>query len=275
MTDSLTIGPSIDTLGDKTVVESSNFDSGILQIDGDAIRAEAAAAKEEQALIAGKFKTQDDLVKAYKELESKLGAPKTEAPAEAPEGDSENAEAPEGDAEKTETADAPKLDFEALSAEYAEKGELSPESFESLEKAGIPKAIAETYVAGLQAIQTIRGGQLYEAAGGKDAYDALVKWGSQNLPEAQRNAFDAAINTAILEGDMTAASLMIKGVQAQMGGSEPRLLSPTDNSRSASSPDAPFADRSEMVKAMSDPRYRRDPDYVQQVQRRLAASTFA
>ena len=33
---------------------------------------------EKQELLLGKFKTQEDLVKAYKELESKLGQPKAE-----------------------------------------------------------------------------------------------------------------------------------------------------------------------------------------------------
>jgi hypothetical protein len=66
--------------------------------------------------------------------------------------------------------------------------------------------------------------------------------------------------------------MMIQAVKAQMGNGEPNLLNTVTGA--AGDGVQPFANRSEMVEAMRDPRYANDPGFVQQVQQRLAISDF-
>lgn len=291
----MAIGPTMDSLGEgtATVVDdnSSRFNAepgsnGVIHI---------SPKPPQEQLIAGKFKSQDDLLKAYKELEAKLGAPKepeaTPAAAPKPETPSTNLKMDTGQPKADDKAPAPKdgdkepaaadgtpaevtpLDFTNYSNEFFEKGELSEDSYKALEKDyKLPKDVVDTFIEGQQAILTLRGQSLYDAAGGKEAYTALTTWGAANLPAEQKAAFNTAIDTAIRTGDTAAASLLISAVKAQMGGGEPRYVS-TQN-KDAGPAVQPFANRSEMTAAMRDPRYRTDAAYEQEVRERLRVSNF-
>lgn len=271
----ISVGPNVDAILSADPGAPMPYDGGMLEITPES----PAAAEPAAELLAGKFKSVDDLAKAYKELESKLGAPKDAAKQEeTPAEDSAPAkmgDKAEDKAEETPAEDAPAeaaLDIASMSAEYAENGTISDDSYAALEKAGISREFVDTYVQGLEAIQQVRQSQLFETAGGKAEYEALVKWGSQNLPEAQRNAFDNAVDAAILEGDLTAVTMLVQGVRSQMAGSEPNLLQTTNSSSSNPNGVQPFANQSAMMEAMRDPRYRSDPMYVAEVQARLAIS---
>lgn len=251
---------------DSNIPELGASGAGTISVGPDDVAAEEEAPKEEgsepsaeEELIAGKFKTQDDLIKAYKELESKMGAKPEEA------------EASEDGKEEASDSRQLEIDFEGLGKEFAESGSLSEDSLKALSEAGIPEEISSTYIEGINAIQTLRGNQLYEAAGGKEAYEAAVKWGSQNLDEKQREAFDTAVNAAIIEGDFAAASMMIQSVKAQMGGNEPSYVKASTGSTNAEGI-RPFESREDMMAAMRDPRYSKDAEYVAMVQKRLAIS---
>jgi hypothetical protein len=158
------------------------------------------------------------------------------------------------------------------SNEFFEKGELSEASYEKLAKAGLDKGVVDTFIEGQKAIQQVRGSALYEAAGGKDAYNALVAYGSKSLTEAEQASFNKAIDIAITTGDSTAASLLIAGIKAKMGGGEPNYVA-TQNKNGAPAFE-PFASRADLSKAMRDPRYRTDGDYVREVQERLRVSNI-
>jgi hypothetical protein len=304
MTDqpAVSVGPDVNAILNGSAdapaqIADSNFSddgAGIVQMEGSTPAAKPEGEGEE--LILGKFKTQADLEKAYKALEGKLGS-KQETPAEEPAADPKDdgvptmGEKPEGEAEgepegygeETEAGseagetedkgdEAPALDFEALGNEFAENGELSDASYETLEKSGISREITDQYIEGFRAIQTLRGQQLYTAAGGEAEFKSIVEWGTNNLPQEQQDAFNNAINSAILEGDFTASSMLIQAVKSQMGNGEPNLLN--TNSGTASDGVEPFKSRSDMAAAMRDPRYATDAGYNAEVQRRLAISEF-
>jgi hypothetical protein len=269
----LSIGPDVaailgapDTPG---VVTESNFSAEMDQSTGTmhiGPKSPAATVAPDSGLIAGKFKSQDDLLAAYKELEAKLGKP-AEATEPAPD---QSIEAPDGTEPIVEAPAG--LDLAGFSTEFAETGALSEDSFTALEAAGIPRAYAETFTEGFKAIQTLRGQQIHAAAGGAEEYAAITAWGTQNLSPEQQGAFNTAIDTAMQQGDYTSISMMISGVKAQMGSGEPQLL--TGRSGNGVAAVEPFASRAEMAAAMRDPAYSRDGDYVASVQRRLAVSTF-
>ena len=76
-----------------------------------------------------KFSSAEDMAAAYQALESKLGNPEA-TPAE-----------PEG--EQPESVSA----INAATDEFMESGKLSDETFEALEKSGLPKQLVESYIA--------------------------------------------------------------------------------------------------------------------------------
>ena len=264
----LTIGPTLETLDDG--------------VTADFVEITSADTQQEETpadLIGGKFKSQDDLLKAYQELEKKLGAPKEEAPVEEAKDEPKTKmgeEAEEGDQtlEDTPSSETSELDVVKFANEFFEKGELSEESYQELaDNHKLPKDVVDTFMAGVQAMQSQRMSEIHKAAGGEEAYADMIKWGTDNLPQAEIDAFNAAIDQAVVQGEYTNLNMLVKGIRAQMSGDEPRYVE-SRNSNTASNGTQPFANRSEMVKAMSDPRYSRDPRYVQEVMARLAASDF-
>jgi hypothetical protein len=205
-----------------------------------------------------KFKTVEDFVKSHSELEKKLGAtpPKKDEPA------------PQTQTEVTvEAAKKAGIDVDALSAEYAKNGELSAESLESLNKAGFNKAAVDGYIAGQKAIADQQTATLEAVAGGKDQLKATLEWAKANLTEAERNGYDAALDS----GNIELVKLAMQGVVSKYtaaNGSDPALVGGGEETRSGDA--APFASQAEIIRAMQDPRYKTDTAYQAKVYARLA-----
>jgi hypothetical protein len=112
--------------------------------------------------------------------------------------------------------------------------------------------------------------QVYEMAGGKDEYTAMVTWAAANLSEKEIAAYDNVVSS----GDFNATALAVDGLRARYvkaKGSNPKLIS-GDGTIGASN--AGFTSTFEMTKAMRDPRYGKDPAYTKQVEQRAMRSNF-
>jgi hypothetical protein len=277
MSDAISVGPTLDSLSDTPgVVVESNYEGGMVDLQRAPAEPEA-----DPELIGGKFKTQDDLLKAYKELESGIGKPKEDAPAaEEKPADPLKMGEPEPEAEgdpvegeeEPAAEEAPALNVQELSTQYLETGELTEDNYTALAAVGISKEYVDAFAEGIQATQTLRTQELHKAAGGEEEFNALLKWGGANLSEEQQSAFNTATEVAVGEGDFTAATMLIQGVKSQMVGNEPNLLNTTTD---VSDPAVqPFGSQSEVSAAMRDPAYRSDPAYVASVQARLAVTNL-
>lgn len=175
---------------------------------------------------------------------------------------------------KTEIADAKTqleangVDFNALEEEYNENGELSKESYKLLEDKGYPKALVEAALAGWQAKADAFANKIIEDAGGKRAYGQLQKFVAKQGAKAV-----AAFNEIVEKSDLNVVSSYIAGIKAQMQaqhGTDNPVLGGAD----ATGKSQGYADASEMIKAMSDSRYGKDPNYMKEVERKVAASKF-
>ena len=211
---------------------------------------QGASQEERPDWLPQKFKTPEDLAAAYRTLEQKLG----QKPAE-----------PVGDDEAQEAVEAAGLDFASLEAEYLSGG-LSEESYSRLEAAGIPKDVVDAYIAGQEALASQIRYEVLSEVGGADTYAEMVDWASQNLSPAEIAAYDNAVES----GDLNIVKLAVEGLKARYErafGSEPRLLNGTVSNSSEG-----FRSVEEMKAAMRDPRYRVDPAYRKDVERRVANS---
>lgn len=203
-----------------------------------------------------KFKSPEDMAKAYAELESKLGQPKPNATPSDP--------APENPQQALQEKG---LDLNDFSQEFAAKGELSPESYEKLSKAGYSKDIVDNYIAGQQARAAQFDSTIKTEVGGDEKYSEMVDWAKANLTPAEIAAYNAAVSS----GNAEQAKLAALGLSAKFSkavGSDPQRLL---GGQKAGSVDV-FESTAQVTEAMRDPRYRNDPAFRAKVQSKLARS---
>ena len=219
-----------------------------------------------------KFKTPEELVSSYSELEKKLGKG-----SELPEGKEETKETiteekrdeiQEQETEVAKVMEKVGLDFNEFQTEYNEQGELSDKAYEALNKAGFPKTLVDTWIQGQQALQNDMNNQVYSSVGGKESYDTMLTWAKENLPETDITAF----NTSVESGEPNLVKFAVQGLHAryrsEVGGQEPQLTQGTVTDSSGGS----FQSAAELTAAMRDPRYAKDPSYRSSVANKLSRS---
>ena len=227
---------------------------------------EAPVTPEVKPVVTPEVKTEEtDYKKLYEELKAKEATPPAKTPEELA---AEAGKTPE------EIAAAKALEDKGLSLgdyqkEFNEKGELSPESYQKLETAGIDKATVDAYIEGRKAVAEATANSLYAEAGGTDRYVEMLEWAKGSLKPEEILAF----NSAVTSGDMTKAGLAVKGLYAQFTNNvgEPPSGMLKGNPGGASPTNA-FSSRAEMTAAMNDPRYSKDPVYRAEVERKTINS---
>ena len=195
---------------------------------------------------------------------------------ETPEDDSKNTELSQSDiSDRQKMEDDLKaelsskgLDFSALEKEYIEKGELSEDSLNQLNKAGYPKSMVDAYIAGLQAMSDRFVNSVYEAAGGKEEYTKVTAFLSSQPADVVK-----AYNDTIQSGNLGAIKLAISGIQAQMtktyGTNNPTIMGqPNAGTKEG------YTSMEQMTKDMSDPRYQVDPKFTRDVIMKIKNATI-
>lgn len=214
-----------------------------------------------------KFKSPEDMAKAYAELESKIGKPaEPKADPETPADTPAPADATPDDADKALSERG--LDMAKFSNEFAEKGELTPESYAELEKAGLTKDIVDQYIEGQKARATQYESSVKAEVGGDENYNQMVTWAKSNMSAEEISAF----NNAVSSGDVNQAKLAVLGLStrySKANGSDPKR---TIGGGKAGAEDA-FESTAQLTEAMKDPRYKSDPAYRNAVQNKLARSS--
>jgi hypothetical protein len=223
---------------------------------------------EEVALIGGKFKSQEDLLKAYKELEAKLGG---KTPEEAEEPAEEQPEASEEVPEQPEEADH----FAKAAAEY-ESGQLSDETIEELSKMDskeLIKKYVEFYTKNsqqqqAQAVAESEQAAIKQIAGGDKGYAEMIQWAAGNLDQNEINAFNNVTNSGNVDAIKFAVEALNNRYKAAEGHEAPLLSGKTAKSRGPQ----PYRSQAELARDIANPKYDKDPAFREDVMARLAAS---
>lgn len=168
------------------------------------------------------------------------------------------------------TLKAAGLNMDDFTREFTESGTLSEESFQKLEKAGFPRPLVEQYLAGAKVNVTIAKEQEAEikgTVGGPEAYKALTQWAADNLNADEIEAY----NNIMASGDIKAIKFAVAGLKARYDAqAEPNLIG--GNARSTTTKTDVFRSAAEVVAAMKDSRYGKDPAYTRDVEMKLARS---
>lgn len=212
--------------------------------------AEEPKEQERPQWLPEKFKSPEDMARAYSELEKKLGGKQE----------------PEGEKESP----APNIHPDAIksySEEYLRDGKLSDKSYAELAALGVDRSLVDAYVAGQQALVERQADSIYSTVGGKEAYSRMVGWASENLSKDEIAAF----NDVVQSGDLRKINLAVSGIHSRMkaSSSEPSLVMGKSASKA---PSGAFRSTAELVAAMRDPRYQTDPAYRADIESRLSIS---
>ena len=229
----------------------------------------------ENELIGGKFRTQEDLLKAYQELQTKLGS--NEKTEEGEEATAEADEAPTDEAtEEEEPADETVDYMFELNKEFEEKGQLSEEAIDKLSAMDTKDLIAsymkyqakssEQARAGLQNQEAINA--IKNSVGGDEAYGEMINWAAENLPPEEINDYNSITNS----GNATAIKFAVESLANRYRNSE-GYEAPLVTGRKADSSVKPYRSQAELARDIGNPLYSTDPAFRQDVEDRLARST--
>ena len=270
-------------MAETLTIDSTPDVAKVGEVDGIALSADEQDSlavgeqivEQQEQMLAGKYKNAEELEKAYIELQSKLGE-KDGKEENTPEAEQEEV-LPEESEESTEEPSEAATLITSASEEFAESGNLTPETLEKFNQMS-SKDLVEAYMK-VQAslpddsneggvdITTAAVNEVKNFAGGEKAYQSIVNWASENLDQGSIQAFDNIIGT----GDVSAIKLAVTGLKSQYensNGYEGRMIT---GKAPVAKQDA-YRSQAELVEAMANPKYEKDPAYRQDVIEKLERS---
>jgi hypothetical protein len=188
-----------------------------------------------------KFKAPEEMAQAYSELEKRLGQGAGNFSVEA---------------------------LEPFSKEFYENGDLSEESIQKVVSLGLPEQVVRAYVDGQKAVLESQTNAIMQTVGGEQQYQSMIEWASENIDETEIDAF----NSIMESGNMPSIKMAVEGLRARYekaaGSSTGKLI----QGEATGPAGGAFRSIAEIVAAMKDPRYARDPAYRKDVESRVALS---
>lgn len=235
-----------------------------VEIQADETGAEAPIeelkVQEKPEWLPDKFKTPEDMAKAYGELEKQFTKDRQTK-------DSTEEESQSLEIEAKETVENAGLNFEELSESYAKNGELSETEYSKLESSGISKDLVDQYIAGQQAIANNVQTEIYSQIGGQESYKEMVQWAGENMTENEVTAYNQAVNS----DSRASIDLAVQGLKARYdaaNGREPSLI----GGRPSQSQGESYQSWAQVTVDMNSPSYKTDPAFRQKVQDKIGRS---
>ena len=220
--------------------------------------------RQQEGLLAGKYSSAEELEKAYKELEGKLGE-KSEPVSEEEESEIETEEEVSNDYE-------PNI-LDAL-WEEGTNDSLSEETFEELKNMD-PVEVAKLAMEQRNRSQAPESrdftdqdvDQIQGLVGGEENYNQMLGWAQGNLPSQEIELFDAVMD----QGNTLAAYFAVKAMALSYQDSVGKDGQMVTGKAPKSDGDV-FKSQQEMVEAMNDPKYNDDPAYRDAIMEKLKRS---
>ena len=264
MAETMTYDPGTDTV---------TTENNLTPDEQDSLEVGTEMQNQQEGLLAGKYKDAQELEKAYAELEAKLGQNETKDSTEAKEEEVLSEESEEGSQDYSEGA---QLINDASEEYWNNDGNLAPETlekFSGMSSQDLVTAYMEYSKSNPQQSEPVAdlsetdANSIKNSVGGDAQYNQMTQWAAQNLDQNVIEAFDNLLDS----GNAGAIQLAVNGIRAQYEnatGYEGRMYT---GKAPVSSSDV-FRSQPELVAAMSDPRYDRDPAYRQDIIEKLDRS---
>ena len=227
---------------------------------------------EQEGLLAGKYKNAEELEKAYVNLQQKLGNKSDDT--ESTQTDDE----PEASTESTDDTVNDDEDYSVLETAWAEAvdGDFTDETIKALDNLknedlvnmhlAYRKNVEDNYIQ-QRSLTKKEMAELQDVAGGPEGYQNMIKWAGETLDKNEVDMFNAAIN----RGDPLSCFFAIRSLSFRYEDANGKTgvmvtgKAPTERGNT-------YRSQAEVVEAMSDPRYDKDPAYRQDVMKKLERS---
>jgi hypothetical protein len=256
-----------------TTPQTETMSDNLTADEQDSLAVGEKLVAEQEGLLAGKYKDAAELEIAYVELQKKLGSK------EEPTEDVEQTSATEDETEETTLSDGASLISSANDEYYANNGKLSEETLNKFSDMS-SKELVEAYLEVQNTDAFKNQGEVADLsdadintiknfAGGDTQYDNIIAWANTNLDAQSQEAFDSIVNT----GSVDAIKIAVSGLKSQYeaaNGFEGKMY--TGKAPKANTD--VFRSQAELVAAMSDKRYDRDPAYRQDIIEKLDRSNL-
>jgi len=254
---------------ETTTLDNLNAD------EQDSLKVGEAMVEAQDELLAGKYKDAQELEKAYVELQKKLGDKGSGDSSEA--GDSEDSEEVESkeDREEEEEAEVDTSQDGILDElwDQANGDEYSKETLEKLSKMDAVD-IADMHLRYRDKMEQTQPQiteqqvtELKNVVGGEQQYGEMLQWAKDSLNPQEIQMFDAVME----RGDPLAAFFAVRSLAYRYEdsrGVDGKMVTGTAPKGDGSQ----FTSQAEVVEAMSDPRYDRDPAFRQKIMKKLERS---
>ena len=241
-------------------------------------------------MLAGKYKSAEELETAYLELQKKLG----ESPASTAEDTAEPAQEFEFYGEdgsvNYETANEVygeqlgntfkdnDIDPFEMNKHFVENnGTLSDEMYDKLGQAGLSKSLVDSYLKGVREevgfdapAATLTDAEIADVksiANGEEGYQSLMNWAGNNLSKEDQDNYDQVLTT----GNKTAIKFAVKALMGQYedaNGRDSKIVTGKE------SPQEAYRSMAEVVRDMNKPEYTQDQAFRDDVLRKLSASNL-
>ena len=157
--------------------------------------------------------------------------------------------------------------------ELALNGDFSDATRGQIKSAmNVDDAVVDTFIAGQKALRKEAYDSAATVVGDQQTLDSVLAWAGESLNDQERND----LNLMLSGPSYKTALLGLKARYEQEKASSPKAQEPS-RVRSDNVADAqeaprvePFRSREEMSLAMSDPRYRADPEYRRAIEQKVA-----
>ncbi|WPJ49224.1 capsid assembly scaffolding protein [Klebsiella phage RCIP0016] len=161
-----------------------------------------------------------------------------------------------------------------IQQEYQNEDSLSDESYRELAEAGYSKAFVDAYIRGQEALVNQYVEKVMDFVGGRERFQQVYSHMQTNNPEGAE-ALIKAFESRDVATMKTILNLAGQSRDKTFGKKAERSIAKRATPAKPSPRKAVgFESQAEMIKAMSDPRYRTDSKYRREVEQKVIDSTF-
>lgn len=256
-------------------------------LDNESVPANSSPPKK----ILDKFESQDELVKAYKELEKKFSNEnenenkKSKKPETVEAKTSTDEDTTDSSTEEDTTlSEGAKNEFNELPdsavkeavqealTEFEETGEIGDAVYDAVESLGISKEIFKEHLElkKLQAEVEIK--NFYDSVGGQENFEEVKVWASTNLSEGEQSVFNNIVDNGTNQ-EISFAIINLTARHSKSTEVKP-MQSNLIKADTISQAEGGYNTQAEMIYDMQNPEYANNPAYQAKVEAKAKRSSF-
>lgn len=159
--------------------------------------------------------------------------------------------------------------------ELVRDGKLSDASYAELAKKGLPRDLVDQFIQGQQAASERFFGEVYQFVGGKERYDAMMRWASASLTEEEKASYNGMLGSKSITTIKAGLSALFNAFEKASPTPPAAQLSGTGSAAGAVGGSDIYTSREEMAADMGKDDYWKNPAEQRRVAEKISRSVAA